>query len=233
MILNSFVSLLSGNPFAPMLNFPASTELHKRIPKQTLYRKLPLSATLKRCIVEQIKSIVWSHKLSADTLRVSTGKQVDEIQVIEISLTERKFNEDVIRVLESMIPYSILFLLEHNGRYQARISYKECSPKGDAKVLASFHSSGWCLREKLPCRLQGLTMDSIYENLVRQIAGKALTPPSPAESLEASVQRAREKCRLVKQITALKNKIRREKQLNRQVELNRQVRLLQAQLDSL
>ena len=78
--------------------------------------------------------------------------------------------------------------------------------------------------------MEGLDMDAVYEQFVRQIAGNALTAPS-GESLSDSVQRDEQRKKLQKQIAALQSKIRREKQLNRQVEMRNELRKLQHEFE--
>lgn len=68
-------------------------------------------------------------------------------------------------------------------------------------------------------------MDAVYESLVRQIAGNALQAGS-GESLKDSIERDEKKKLLEKQIAALENKMRREKQLNRQMEMNAELKKL-------
>ena len=58
------------------------------------------------------------------------------------------------------------------------------------------------------------------------MAGDSLAP-SGGEALQDSVERDLRRQQLQKQITALENKIRKEKQLNRQVELNAELKKLQ------
>ena len=66
-------------------------------------------------------------------------------------------------------------------------------------------------------------MDAIYESLVRQIAGDKLQTDS-GERLKESVERDEKKKQIEKQIAALENKMRREKQLNRQMEMNAELK---------
>ena len=68
-------------------------------------------------------------------------------------------------------------------------------------------------------------MDTVYESLVRQIAGDKLQAES-GESLKESVQRDEKKKQLEKQIAALESKMRREKQLNRRMEMNAEMKKL-------
>ena len=74
-----------------------------------------------------------------------------------------------------------------------------------------------------------MNLDAVYENFVRQIAGDALKADS-GESLKASVERDEKKKQLEKQIAALENKMRREKQLNRQMEMNVSIKKLRNEL---
>lgn len=66
-------------------------------------------------------------------------------------------------------------------------------------------------------------MDTVYESLVRQIAGDKLQTDS-SESLKESVERDEKKKQLEKQITVLENKMRHEKQLNRRMEMNSELK---------
>ena len=72
-------------------------------------------------------------------------------------------------------------------------------------------------------------MDAVYENFVRQVAGDSLAP-SGGEALQDSVERDLRRQQLQKQIAALENKIRKEKQLNRQVELNAELKKLRKEI---
>lgn len=75
-------------------------------------------------------------------------------------------------------------------------------------------------------------MDTVYESLVRQIAGDKLLSES-GESLKESVERDEKKKQLEKQIAALESKMRREKQLNRQMEMNAELKRLKIELEAI
>lgn len=78
--------------------------------------------------------------------------------------------------------------------------------------------------------IDGLNMDTVYESLVRQIAGDKLQTDS-GESLKESVERDEKKKQLEKQIAALESKMRREKQLNRQMEMNAELKRLKKECE--
>lgn len=209
-----------------MLGFPISTEFNKRIPKQKFYDNLDVSTTLRRVFVDQIRLVYWRNKLAASTLNIAAGEVVSEVEVFEVRLNEPKLDEAVLKQIDKEIPYHILFILTCDGKAQAWIGYKEAAASGSSafKVNRYYHTD-WMPEDELQLRIDGLNMDTVYESLVRQIAGNKLQAES-GESLKESVERDEKKKQLEKQIAALESKMRKEKQLNRQMEMNAELKQL-------
>ena len=212
-----------------MLGLPKTTEFNKRIPKQKFYENLTVTPGLKRAFVEQIRTIWWRNKIAAATVNLAPGEAVTEIEVLELRLNQPSLDESVLLQIDREIPYHILFLLEHEGKYQAWIGYKEATSGNAAFQVRQYYHTGWMEPERLPLCMEGLTVDAVYENFIRQVAGDSLAP-SGGEALQDSVERNLRRQQLQKQITALENKIRREKQLNRQVELNAELKKLRKEM---
>lgn len=215
-----------------MLALPKTTEFNKRIPKQKFYENLTVTPALKRAFVEQIRLIWWRNKIALATANLAPGKSVTEVEVLELRLNQPSLDEAVLRQIDREIPYHILFLLEHAGKYQAWIGYKEAASGSAAFQVRQYYHTGWMEPERLPIRMEGITVDAVYENFVRQVAGDSLAP-SGGEALQDSVERDLRRQQLQKQITVLENKIRKEKQLNRQVELNAELKKLRKDLKRL
>ncbi len=215
-----------------MLGLPKSTEFNKRIPKQKFYENIEISPTLKRTFVEQIKIIYWRNKIAPSTVNLAQGETVTEIEVFEIKLTDQLQPEPVLRQIDRAIPYHIVFLLEYEGRYQAWTAYKEASAGVNAFKVHSYYHTDWMTEEALPLKLDGLNIDKVYENFVRQIGGEALTADSD-ETLQQSVERDMHRQDLQKQIAVLQVKVRKEKQLNKQVQLNAELKKLKKELEEL
>ena len=213
-----------------MFGFPASTEFGKRIPKQKFYENMDIMPALKRIFVEQIHSIYWRNKLAATTLNLVAGEAVAEIEVFEVRLTAPQLDEAVFRQIDRRIPYHILFVLTCEGKAQAWIGYKEAAVSGSNtfKVKRYYHTD-WIPENELQFHVDGLNIDAVYENLVRQIAGNVLQSDS-GESLQVSVERDEKRRKLEKQIAALKNQMRKEKQLNRCMEYNAELKKLRKEL---
>lgn len=215
-----------------MFGLPKTTEFNKRIPKQKFYEQIEITPALKRVFIDKIRTIYWKNKLAATTLNIAAGERVNEIEVFEVRLTEPLLDEAVLKQIDKEIPYHILFLLEYDGKYQAWIGYKEVAESGkNAFKVSRYYHTDWLEEENLPLKIEGLNIDSIYDNFVRQIAGGALQADM-SESLKESVEKETLRLNLQKQISALEAKMRKEKQLNRCMEINTELKLLKKQLNS-
>lgn len=217
-----------------MLGLPKTTEFNKRIPKQKFYENLEISPVLKEVFVDQVKTIYWRNKIATTTLNLAPGTNVTEIEVFEVKLNDQTLDEGMLRQMDREIPYHILFLLEYQRKYQAWIGYKEAAASGNAafKVNKYYHTE-WMEEEDLPVKLEGLDVDSVYENFVKQIAEDKLQAAEEGESLKDTVAREEEKEALRKQIANLQKKIKKEKQLNKQMQFNGELKKLKKKLEAL
>lgn len=213
-----------------MLSLPPSTEFNKRIPKQKFYENIEVSPAVKRIFVEQIRIIYWRNKLAAATLNLAAGDAVTEIEIFEVKLNTPQLDEAVLRQIDKAIPYHIIFVLTYEGKAQAWIGYKEAS--GGGFKAEKYYHTDWVREDELQFHIDGLNMDAVYESLVRQIAGERLKA-SNGESLQVSIARDERRQQLEKQIAALENRLRKERQLNRQMELNAELKKLKKELESL
>ena len=217
-----------------MIGLPKTTEFNKRIPKQKFYENMDISPVLKKVFVEQVKIIYWRNKIAASTTNLAGGTDVTELEVFEVRLSSPVLDDSLLRQIDKEIPYHILFLLEYQGKYQAWIGYKEAATSGNKayKVNGYYHTE-WLVEDELPLKLEGLSVDAVYENFVRQIAGDKLKTESAGESLKESVARDEQKQQLQKQITTLQAKIRKEKQLNKQMQMNTELKKLKKVLEAM
>ncbi len=215
-----------------MLGLPKSTEFGKRIPKQKFYENITVSPALKRVFIEQVKTIYWRNKIAVSTLNLAAGTEVTEIEVFEIKLNQPDLDEGFFRQIDKEIPYHTLFLLEYGGKHQAWIGYKESAASGNnAFKVNRYYHTDWMPEADLPLKIEGLSINAVYENFVRQIAGDALSWTS--ETLKESVERDARRKELQKKIAALQPKVRKEKQFNKQVRLNTELKKLKKELEEL
>ena len=228
-------------------NLPESTTFNRRVPKQKFYENCAVSAALKRSFVDEITAVWWRNKLAATTLNLAKGAVVTEIEVFEIELANGHLNEEVLRQMDRMIPYHLLFVLTFETRAQAWIGYKEASATGaNAFKVSRYYHTDWMPREVLRFSLAGLTLDEVYENLVRNIHAASQPAQTGRDGLRVireagtawredlpiseNIARDAARARLEKQIAALEAKMRKEKQLNRKMELNAELKRLRKEL---
>ena len=193
---------------------------------------MDISPALKRCFVEQIKLIYWRNKIAPSTANLAPGTTVDEIEVFEIRLSGDSLDEAVLRQIDKVIPYHLIFLLVRVDLYQVWTAYKEAAAGTNAFKVHAYYHTDWLSEEEVPLRIDGLDMDRVYENFVRQIGGEALAADGD-ETLRQSVERDKRRQELQKKIAALQVKVRREKQLNKQVQLNTELKKLKIELEEL
>lgn len=212
-----------------MLGLPVSTEFNKRIPKQKFYENIAGTPAMKKAFVEQIRIIYWRNKIATTTLNLAAGGQVTEIEVFEVCLSASKLDESVLRQIDREIPYHILFLLEYEGKYRAVIGYKEAAAGKTAFKVDRYYSTDWLDEDDLPVHLEGLTLDAVYENFVRQIAGDVLVEEN-GTTLKESIEQQKQREQLEKQIVALEAKIRKEKQPKKKFEMVQKIKMLKERL---
>jgi hypothetical protein len=219
-----------------MIDLPRSTAFGRKIPKTKFYENITVSPQLKRVFVEQIDRIEWQSKIAPSTANIAAGEHVKEIEVFVINLNQRSLDTKVLSQIDREIPYHILFLLEYKGERQAWIGYKEASQTkpGIFKPSVYYHTE-WLPKESRPLKLDGLNMDTLYESLIRQVAGDRLAPDDTPDTydIKEAIDRDEKRQRLQKEINALAKKVQGEKQFNRQVALNDRLKQLRAELEGI
>ena len=211
-----------------MLTFPEAARFGRRFPKQKFYEHLEVDPQIKRLFVEQVKLIVWAYKLAPQTTNLAPGQMVSEVEVFHITLSGQELDERVTQLMDKQIPYHLLFVLERpDGSRRLRITYKEASKAGsNAFQLRQSYQTDWMPPEAQTLNLTALDMDGLYESIVRQIAGDAITAPE-AETLKDAVEQTQEAEKRLRQIEALRVKMRKEKNLARQMEIRREIMRLE------
>ena len=212
-----------------MIDLPGTTLFKRRIPKQKFYENLNVTTAIKQAFIEQIKVIFWNNKIAPATTNISAGKTVNEVELFEIKLNTQTLDEAVLKLIDREIPYHIVFLLSYEKKYQLWIGYKEENGGKSAFQVSGYYHTEWQTEEEISLEIQGLDMDSVYENFVRQIAGDTLKAEN-GESLQESVEREQQRQALKKQIEKLTKAVCREKQFNKQMELNKELKKLKEQL---
>jgi hypothetical protein len=214
-----------------MLQLPKSTEYGKKIPKTKFYQNLNLPNKVRQQFIDEIETIIWQNKIAPDTISIASGEEVTEIEVIEIQLHQKGISKNILEIIDRGIPYHIIFVLTFGGRAQVGIGYKEKIKKKDDKYrVERYYFSEWAATDEFTFDLKGLSLDRIYENILRHfLPGE--TPQRKDLKDTITLQKEIEKQTAL--IEALEKKMKSEKQFNVQVILNRELREARINLETL
>ena len=213
--------------------FPESAHFARRVPKKTFIEKLALDSPVRRSMTDDIQRIEWTYSLKEATIHLLPGKEVQEIEVFTVQLKRKSFDERMLVQFDRQIPYHLLYLMEYGSEVQAWISYKEAATANEAFRVGTYYHTAWMELSALPLAIVGTTLDEVYENFVRQIAGDALQKRTSDETLQASVQAAERIAQLEKAIADVTKRLRKERQFNKKIALHGEKKRLEQEREAL
>ena len=186
-----------------MLDLPKSCLVKQIIPKKKFYEKVGVSSGVKNEFVNIIDRITWLYKLSPDTIGITKTENVEEIQVFQIDVKEKKVPMSVIRTITKGVQYEILFLIKYNEDFCYSI-----------KVEDNFYSSEW--NDEINFDFNSINLEIVYKNIVKSI----IKEENNTKQFEEIIGDRNIKTDLEKRINQLKRKIKNEKQFNKKTGLN-------------
>lgn len=198
-----------------MINLPDRCKVNKFIPKKTFYEKIGISTSIKDDFINNIDKITWLYKLSEDTLGISKSQDVEEIQIFEIILKEKVLPKNIIKIISKAIPYKILFVLKYDKDYCYSIK------------VDNIYFTEW--NEDIELNINGLTLETIYENIVKSI----IKENNNTNTFDNIIENKSKVDELSKKIEQLTNKVNNEKQFNKKVELNLELQRLKKEMEEL
>lgn len=98
-----------------MIKLPEDCIVNKFIPKKTFYEKLNVATNIKQEFVNVVDKITWLYKISEETFKINKTEDIEEIEVFQIDLKEKKIPKNVIKIITKAIPYKILFVIKYNN----------------------------------------------------------------------------------------------------------------------
>lgn len=198
-----------------MINLPDRCKVNKFIPKKTFYEKIGVSTSVKDDFINNIDKITWLYKLSEDTLGISKSQDVEEIQIFEIILKEKVLPKNIIKIISKAIPYKILFVLKYDKDYCYSIK------------IDNIYFTEW--NEDIDFNINGLTLETIYENIVKSI----IKENNNTNTFDDIIENKSKVDELSKKIEQLANKVNNEKQFNKKVEINLELQRLKKEKEAL
>ena len=141
-----------------MIEFPVSTTIHKRLPKEAFYKRLTLSAALKDKFVTDVERIVLENSLSNSSLNLTATAEIKEILLLSITLKKQEFDGKVVEAIARQNPHKLLFLLVCEDKQQLALYHNK------------LYRTPWMSADEITLKLNGLSLDEIWESFIEQIA---------------------------------------------------------------
>lgn len=185
-----------------ILNLPKKCYVNKFLPKKIFYEKVGVSSNVKDEFVNLIERITWLYKLSPDTIGIPKSDTIEELQIFQIEVKEKKIPLSVIKTIAKGVKYKILFIIKCNNDYCYTIKVDD------------FYSTEW--NDNVDFEFNALNLEIVYENIVKVI----IKEENNNKQFREIIEDKNNKNELEKKINQLKQKIKNEKQFNRKVALN-------------
>ena len=177
-----------------------------------------------------MERITWVAKLAPSTIHVADGKTVHEIAVFEMAMKVKDCPADLCAFIDTWMPRHLLFALEYAGQISLLIHYKELSgaATGQKYRIVRAYQTAWQDADSVSLSLQGLSMDAVYENFVRQIAGGQIT--SSATNLRQAIEETAKMEAIQSEIAILEKRMAAERQPQKKFALHQEILKLREQL---
>ncbi|MEI7604499.1 MAG: DUF4391 domain-containing protein [bacterium] len=190
-----------------IFNLPKQAYVNRFVPKSKFFEKIVINTKLKQEFTDKIQKITWKYKLAEETIGIPKTELVEEIQIFEIQLKEKIIPKNVLRIIDKAIPYPILYVFIFEDHFAYGITLKDDSNQ-------RYYFSDW--DEEKNFTFAGLNLEKVYQSIITNF----ISISTEKKDFDTIIATDKQIEVLEKEINALSNKIKNEKQFNRKVEMN-------------
>ena len=205
-----------------MIEFPAATAVHRRLPKEAFYKHLPLTKILKEKFVSDVDRIMVENSFTKENLNLASDAEIKEIMLLSISLKNQEFDGKVIEAIARQNPHKLVFLLSFEDQQQLAVYHNK------------LYRTLWMDHDEIALKLQGYSLDEIWDSFIEQIALYEERAEETADlSIEDRLEIQDQILKLEKQIDKTENAMWKEQQPKKKFELHTRLREYQKKLEDL
>lgn len=205
-----------------MIEFPAATAVHRRLPKEVFYKHLPLTKILKEKFVSDVDRIVVENSFTKENLNLASDAEIKEIMLLSISLKSQEFDGKVIEAIARQNPHKLVFLLSFENQQQLAVYHNK------------LYRTLWMKHDEIALKLQGYSLDEIWDSFIEQIAlYEERAEQTDALSIEDRLAIQDQILKLEKQIDKTENAMWKEQQPKKKFALHTRLREYQKKLEDL
>ena len=141
-----------------MIDFPAATAVHRKMPKEAFYKHLPLTKPLKDKFVSDVDRIYVENSLTWETLNLTADSAVDEILLVSIALKKQEIDAKILEIIAKQNPHKLVFHLTYGDSSQLALYY------------GKLYRTAWMPTEALSLSASGYSLGEVWEKMIEQIA---------------------------------------------------------------
>ena len=213
-----------------MVVFPEYAKVGRIIAKENFFDGS--TPEVKNLLKNEIARITWEYKLAPNTINLPS-KNWPEMEVIKVDIKNGEAPYKVLKRIDTVIPYPILFIIKKGTAEKAIISYKEIDQKSeDNTKVERYFETQWNDPVINDIKISGLDIDSVFYNMVRTIAGQNLDIDSSSEesSIRADIDKTNTNDKIRKQIKQLEVKYSKEVSVAKRQKIAKEIHELQLKL---
>lgn len=200
-----------------MLGFPQKTELRKPLHKKVIFEKLQLNTSQQDRVDADISRLYFVNEISPYSVGISEGEAVKAFYVILVCLKRKDYDDKTISMLFRLIDNKMILVLQYETESRVAIFH--------GKLI----QTDWKPTDAFSFSLQGLNLDSVWNNLIIQIGD---IHPESGRSIEEQIALDEQRKKIEKEIASLEKMARAEKQPKKKFELVQRIRALKENQNS-
>lgn len=199
-----------------MFELPEETGLKKQIPKNLLYQTFEktLKGPRKAGFEKDISRLYVINEISTKTINIRESKDVNRIFFILVELKTEEYDNKNIEIILKRFQQNTIAVLSYEGKYQL------------AAYNIKLIKSNW--EDYFRLQIKGVDLKNVWDNFLIQIGDLDVEKDI---TVDDAIVQAIEKEKIEKQITTLKNKIKRENQAKKKFDLYKELRELEKMLE--
>lgn len=205
-----------------MIDFPAATTVHRRMPKEAFYKHLPLTKVLREKFISDVDRIFVENSLTKDNLNLTAESEIKEILLLSLFLKKQEFDTKIIEAIAKQNPHKLIFLLIYE----------------DSRQLAIWHGklyyTKWIPSTDIELKAQGFSLDEIWDSFIEQIAIYEEYAKTAGElSIDERLAMQEQITKLEKQIQKTEAAVWKEQQPKKRFELYQRLQGYKSELEEL
>lgn len=211
-----------------ILHYPQSCIVNRVVPKNMFYKFMEINQKMKTRFVNDVVSITWLYKLSAQSLNVTSSGDMLEIEVFVASLKGPDCPQDLFTFIDCNMPHHIVFILAYEDNAMLLLNYKDWTDNTHTKFkITQTFTSPWVKIQDIQLPVYGQSLNRIYDNFVASVSGIG---EHKAGTMAEIVELKQRIAKMEAELKTMQTKVRREPQFNIQMEMNKQVKAKRQEL---